>query len=83
MPASAEKIRKAIYDAITGSSDIKPGNYVSVTIKNTGFLMFGKKQIELNGRASSEADKAKIEKMARGLAEHLEVVSNLRLGKVS
>ena len=78
MPASAEKIKKAIYDAISASSDLQPGNYVSVTVKNTGFLMFGKKQIELNGRAASEKDKAKIEEIAKGLAENLEIVTASR-----
>ena len=83
MPASAEKIRKTIHDAITEFKDQKPGNYVSVTVKNTGFLMFGKKNIELNGRAASEKDKEKIEEIAKGLAENMEVASNIRIGKVS
>ena len=79
MASSTEKLKQIIYDAITHSKEIKPGNYISVNIKKTG--LFGKRQIELSGRASSDADKAKIEGIARGLSEGLEVVSSIRLGR--
>ncbi len=75
----ADKLQQAIYDAITNSSEIKPGNYVSVTVKKQS--LFGKKQIQLTGRANSEAEKTKIEEIANGLSEGLEVVSNIRLGR--
>jgi hypothetical protein len=75
----ADKLQQTIYDAITSSSELKPGNYVSVAVKKTS--LFGKKQIQLSGRANSEADKAKIEEIAKGLAEGLEVVSTIRLGR--
>ena len=75
----ADKLQQKIYDAITNSTELKPGNYVSVAIKKPS--LFGKKQIELTGRASSEADKSKIEEIAKGLSEGLEVVSSIRLGR--
>ena len=79
MANSSEKIKQVIYDAITHSKELKPGNYVSVAVKKQG--VFGKRQIELTGRANSDADKAKIEEIARGLSEGLEVVSTIRLGR--
>ena len=73
------RLQQKIYDAITNSSEIKPGNYVSVAVKKTS--LFGKRQIELSGRANSEAEKTTIEEIAKGLSEGLEVVSTVRLGR--
>ena len=75
----ADRQQQKIYDAITNSSEIKPGNYVSVAIKKTS--LFGKKQIELSGRCNSEPEKTKIEEIAKELSEGLEVVSTIRLGR--
>jgi hypothetical protein len=81
MASSAEKLRMQVYNAIKGSKDLKEGNYISVAVKNTGFLFFGKKQIVLTGRAASERDKELIEKTAEESAPGLEVVSQVRIGR--
>jgi hypothetical protein len=79
--AMSEKIRAKVYDAIQNSPDVKEGNYVNVTLRKTGFLGFGKAQLELSGRAASEKDKTRIEEIAKGASEGLEVISNIRLGR--
>lgn len=79
MVHTPEKMKQIIYEAITHSKELKPGNYISVNIRKLG--LFGKRQIELSGRAGSDVDKAKIEEIARGLSEGLEVVSSIRLGR--
>ena len=81
MATSPDQLKTKIMEAIKSSSEVKPGNYISVNIKSTGFLGFGKRVIELTGRANSDKDKDAIEKIARGLAEGLEVVSTVRTGR--
>jgi hypothetical protein len=81
MATSSDKLKAKIFDAIKSSKDVKPGNYVSVNIKTVGFALFGKRVIELTGRANSDKDKEAIEKIARDLAEGLEVVSTVRTGR--
>ena len=80
MATSSERLKTKIYDAIKGSSEVKPGNYISVNIKTIG-LIFGKRVIELTGRAASDKDKETIERIARDLSEGLEVVSTVRTGR--
>ena len=77
----SEKIKQKIDSAIKDSEDVQAGNYISVTLKKTGPLGFGKKQIELSGRAASEKAKTTIEEIARQHAEGLEVISQIRLGR--
>ena len=79
----SEKRQNQIYQAIKSSSELKEGNYISVTIKGTGFLGLGKQQVELRGRAASEKDKAKIEEIARENAGALEIVNMIRLDKTT
>ena len=79
----SEKRQNQIYQAIKNSSELKEGNYISVTIKGTGFLGLGKQQVELRGRAASEKDKAKIEDIARENAGVLEIVNMIRLDKTT
>jgi hypothetical protein len=81
MATSSERLKTKIMEAIKGSSEVKPGNYISVNIKNVGLPIFGKRVIELTGRANSDKDKEAIERIARGLAEGLEVVSTVRTGR--
>jgi hypothetical protein len=81
MATNSEKLKTKIMDAIKSSSEVKPGNYISVNIKNVGLPIIGKRVIELTGRASSDKDKEAIERIARGLAEGLEVVSTVRTGR--
>ncbi len=80
MATSSERLKTKIYEAIKGSSEIKPGNYISVNVKSVGFL-FGKRVIELTGRANSDKDKEVIERIARELSEGAEVVSTVRTGR--
>ncbi len=80
MATSAERLKTKIYEAIKASSEIKPGNYISVNVKSVGFL-FGKRVIELTGRANSDKDKEVIERIARELSEGAEVVSTVRTGR--
>ena len=79
----SEKRQNQIYQAIKNSSELKEGNYISVTIKGTGFLGLGKQQVELRGRAASEKDKAKIEEIARENAGSLEIINMIRLDKTT
>lgn len=81
MATSSEKLKTKIMEAIKGSSEIKPGSYISVNVKNIGLPIFGKRVIEITGRASSDKDKETIEKLARELSEGLEVVSTVRAGR--
>ena len=80
MATSPDKLKTKITEAIKSSSEIKPGNYVSVNVKSIG-LIFGKRVIELTGRANSDKEKVAIEKIARDLSEGLEVVSTIRTGR--
>ncbi len=81
MAAKPEKIRTKIHDAIKSSSELKAGNYVSVSAKRDGLPLFGKYRIELTGRSASDREKAKIEEIAKSLAEGLEIVSYIRTGR--
>jgi hypothetical protein len=77
----ADKLKDKISAAIRNAPEIKEGNYISINIKSSGVLGLGKKTIELTGRAKSDSDKAKIEKIARENAGDVEVVSMLRVGR--
>jgi hypothetical protein len=81
MASNAEKIKTKIQDAIKSSPELKAGNYISVNTKRDGLPIFGKFHLELTGRAASDKDKAKIEEIAKGLAEGLDVVSYVRTGR--
>jgi len=81
MANKAEKICAKIQEAIKSSPDIKAGNYISVAAKRSGLPIFGKYHLTLTGRAGSDKEKAKIEEIAKGLAEGLEIVSYVRTGR--
>ncbi len=81
MATSSDKLKNKIYEAIKGSSEIKPGNYISVNVKSIGLPIFGKRVIELTGRAASDKDKETIERIAKDLSEGLEVLSTVRTGR--
>jgi len=81
MANKADKVKTKIQDAIKGSQEIKAGNYISVNTKRDGLPLVGKVRIELTGRAASDKDKAKIEEIAKGLSEGLEIVSYIRTGR--
>ena len=81
MANRAEKIKTKIQDAIKAAPDVKAGNYISVSAKHSGPPIFGKYHIEISGRAGSDKEKAKIEEIAKGLAEGLEIVSYVRTGR--
>lgn len=81
MAASAQKVRDAVDNAIKGSSEIKPGNYITVKVEKKG--LFGKGAIVLTGRCTSEKDKAKIEEVAQAAAGDVSVESRLRVSTVS
>ena len=51
MAANPEKVRLAIDNAIKNSDELKPGNYISVSVGKEGFLFFGKKKDPGNRRA--------------------------------
>jgi osmotically-inducible protein OsmY len=81
MASNAEKIKTRIQDALKSSPDLKAGNYISVSAKRDGLPIFGKFHLELTGRAASDKDKAKIEEIAKSLAEGLEITSYVRTGR--
>jgi hypothetical protein len=81
MAGKPDKIKAKIHDAIKSSPELKAGNYVSVTAKRDGLPFFGKYHIELTGRSASDREKAKIEEIAKSMAEGLEVVSYIRTGR--
>lgn len=81
MAASAQKTRDAIDNAVKGSSEIKPGNYVTVKVEKKG--LFGKPFIALTGRCTSEKDKAKVEEIAVATAGEIKVENRLRVSTTS
>lgn len=81
MAGSIQKTRDAIDNAIKGSAEIKPGNYVTVKSEKQG--LFGKPFIVLSGRCTSEKDKAKIEEIAQQAAGDVKIDSRLRVSSTS
>jgi hypothetical protein len=81
MAASIKKVRDDIDNAIKGSDQVKPGNYVTVKIEKQG--LFGKPYIQLSGRCTSEKDKATIEAIANESASDIKVESVLRISTTS
>ena len=81
MANNAEKIKTKIQDAIKNAPELKAGNYISVSAKRDGLPIIGKFHLELSGRAASDKDKARIEEIAKGLAEGMEIVSYVRTGR--
>lgn len=81
MAVSAQKARDAVDNAIKNSTEIKPGNYVTVKVEKQG--LFGKPSVVLTGRCTSEKDKAKIEEIAHGAAGDAKMESRLRVSTVS
>lgn len=81
MAASMQKTRDAIDNAIKGSTEIKPGNYVTVKSEKQG--LFGKPFIVLSGRCTSEKDKAKVEEIAQQAAGDVKIDSRLRVSSTS
>ena len=81
MAMNAGKIKDKIQEAIQSAPDLKAGNYISVSAKREGLPVIGKYRIQLSGRSASDRDKAKIEEIAKSLAEGLEVVSYIRTGR--
>ena len=79
--AAGDKIKDKVYWAIKNSSDLKPGNYVTVSVEKKG--MFGKPKIVLSGRTPSESEQEKVLNVAKGAAGDLEVESRLGITKVS
>lgn len=81
MAGSIQKTRDAIDNAIKGSAEIKPGNYVTVKSEKQG--LFGKPFILLSGRCTSEKDKATIEEIAQQAAGDVKIDSRLRVSSTS
>lgn len=81
MAGSIQKTRDAIDNAIKGSTDIKPGNYITVKTEKQG--LFGKPFIVLTGRCTSEKDKAKVDEVAQGAAGAVKVENRLRVSTTS
>ncbi|MFW5743172.1 MAG: hypothetical protein ACOC6J_07285 [Spirochaetota bacterium] len=81
MAGSIQKTRDAIDNAIKGSTEIKPGNYVTVKSEKQG--LFGKPFIVLSGRCTSEKDKVKVEEIAQQAAGEVKVESRLRVSTTS
>lgn len=77
MAGSIQKVRDTIDNAIKGSNEIKPGNYVTVKTDKQG--LFGKPSIVLTGRCTSEKDKTKVEEIAAAAAGEFKVDSQLRV----
>lgn len=81
MAANIKKVRDDIDNAIKGSDQVKPGNYVTVKVEKQG--LFGKPFIQLSGRCTSEKDKATIEAIANENAAGVTIESTLRISTVS
>lgn len=81
MAGSIQKTRDAIDNAIKGSDEIKPGNYITVKTEKQG--LFGKPFIVLTGRCTSEKDKSKVEEVAQAAAGEFKVDSRLRVSSTS
>lgn len=81
MAASAQKVRDKIDQALKASDEIGAGNYVTVKVEKSG--LFGKGNIVLTGRTTSEAMKEKIQKIAESAAEGVEVQNQLRVSTTS
>jgi hypothetical protein len=81
MAASAKKVRDDIDNAIKGSDQVKPGNYVTVKVEKPG--LFGKPFIQLSGRCTSEKDKATVEAIANENAAGIKIESTLRVSTIS
>ena len=77
MAASPQKVCDAIDSALKASTEIKPGNYVTVKIEKKG--LFAKPIIVLTGRCTSEKDKAIIEGVATGAAGEIGFDNRLRV----
>lgn len=83
MATSPNKAKDKVYWAIKNATEIKEGNYVSVSVEKSGFLFFGSSKLVLTGRTTSEKDKETIEGIAKREAGDVEVESRLRVGKTS
>lgn len=81
MALSPQKARDAVDNAIKGSSEIKPGNYITVKVEKQG--LFGKGFLVLTGRCTSEKDKTKVEEIAQSAAGEIKVESRLRVSTTS
>ncbi|NBF41910.1 MAG: hypothetical protein GVY14_15985 [Spirochaetes bacterium] len=79
--AAGDKIKDKVYWAIKNSSELKPGNYVTVSVEKKG--LFGKPKIVLSGRTPSETEQEKVINVAKEAAGDLEVESRLGITKVS
>jgi len=81
MAGSMQKTRDAIDNAIKNSSEIGPGNYVTVKVEKQG--LFGKPFIVLTGRCTSDKNKAKVEEVALAAAGDAKVENKLRVSTTS
>ncbi|MFO7782044.1 MAG: hypothetical protein R6W94_10510 [Spirochaetia bacterium] len=79
--AAGDKIKDKVYWAIKNSSELKPGNYVTVSVEKKG--LFGKPKIVLSGRTPSETEQEKVINVAKEAAGDFEVESRLGITKVS
>ncbi|MFO8065372.1 MAG: BON domain-containing protein [Spirochaetota bacterium] len=79
--ASGDKIKDKVYWAIKNSDQLKPGNYVSVSLDKKG--LFGKPKIVLTGRSPSESEQEKVMSIAREAAGDYELVNRMGITKSS
>ena len=81
MAISPQKARDAVDNALKSSTEVRPGNYVTIKVEKKG--LFGKSTLVLSGRCTSERDKAKIEEIANEAAGGVAVDSRLRVSSTS
>lgn len=81
MAGNIQKVRDDIDNAIKNSTEIKPGNYITVKVEKQG--LFSKPFIVLTGRCTSEKDKTKVEEVAQAAAGDTKLESKLRVSTVA
>lgn len=83
MAQSPNKLKEQLETAIRNSSEVGPGNYVSVAVSKKGFLGSGGLEVTLSGRCKSEKTMEAVQKVAAEIAPDAGVVNNMRVGGTS
>lgn len=83
MAQSPNKLKETLETAIRSSSEVGPGNYVSVAVNKKGFLGSGGLEVTLTGRCKSEKAMQAVEKLVKETAEGAAVVNKMRVGGTS
>jgi hypothetical protein len=83
MAQSPNKLKETLETAIRSSSEVGPGNYVSVAVKKKGFLGSGGLEITLSGRCKSDKSMQAVEQLVKEKAPEAKVENKMRVGGTS